>query len=173
MATTPEFHADLAPLEVLLGTWSGTGSGTYPTIEAFSYQEEITFGHVGKPFLAYSQKTRQPVTGLPMHAETGYWRPTGPAGGPGGHAGTSLEVVLAHPTGILELLVGSIAPGDGGTVIDLRSASMLGSPTAKPVTEVHRRFEIAADGRSLRYALAMAAVGQPLTHHLSAELQRS
>jgi hypothetical protein len=144
---------------VLLGTWSGSGSGSYPTIETFSYLEEVTFGHVGKPFLAYSQKTRDAETGLPLHAEAGYWRPAGDGG---------LEVVLAHPSGILELQLGSF----DGAVVELRSSAVLGTPTAKDVSEVHRRFELVDGGQTLRYDLSMAAVGYPLTHHLSAELHR-
>lgn len=154
---TAEIHPDLAPIAFLLGTWRGTGAGSYPTIEDFAYVEEIAFGHVGKPFLAYAQKTRHVVTELPLHAESGYWRPVGDNG---------LEVVLAHPTGLLELLVGSHDRG----VLDLRSSSVVGTPTAKSVTEVHRRIEVSGD--DLRYELSMAAVGQPLTHHLSAELHR-
>ena len=159
----PDLHHDITPLASLLGTWRGSGTGSYPTIETFPYLEEVTFGHVGKPFLAYGQKTRHGETDLPLHAETGYWRLIG---------GTEVEVVLSHPTGIQELLLGSLTTVDGGEglVLDLRSQSMVGTPSAKEVTEVARRFEVAGD--ELRYDVAMAAVGLPLTHHLSASLRR-
>jgi hypothetical protein len=42
--------------------------------------------------------------------------------------------------------------------------------TAKTVTALHRTFDL--DGDRLTYTIAMAAVGQPLTHHLAAELHR-
>ena len=154
---TPELHPDIEPIAFLLGTWRGTGAGSYPTIEPFTYTEEVTFGHIGKPFLAYAQKTRHGETCQPLHAETGYWRLIG---------GRDIEVVLTHPTGLLELLLG---PHDGG-VFDLASQSIVGTPTAKSVTEVRRRFEVSGD--DLRYDFSMAAVGQPLTHHLSASLHR-
>lgn len=153
----PELHPQLTPLAGLVGTWRGSGSGSYPTIDDFSYVEEVTFGHVGKPFLAYGQKTRDATTDLPLHAETGYWRLA---------ESGEVEVVLSHPTGIVEMLVGTY--GDG--VIDLRTTTVAGTPTAKSVTELHRRFVL--DGDELRYDLAMAAVGLDLTHHLSATLHR-
>lgn len=158
----PDLHHDIAPLAPLLGTWRGSGTGSYPTIDTFPYLEEITFGHVGKPFLAYGQKTRHGETDLPLHAETGYWRLIG---------GAALEVVLAHPTGILEQLAGTVESLDeGGLILDLRSSAMLGTATAKEVSDVHRRFVVSGD--ELRYDVAMAAVGQPLSHHLSAALTR-
>ena len=158
--TGPQLHPDLQPWQALLGTWTGSGSGSYPTIEPFDYTEEVTFGHVGKPFLAYGQKTRHATTGLPLHAETGYWRPVGAEG---------VEVVLSHPSGLLEMQAGTF----DGTTIELRSSTVVGTPTAKPVAEVHRRFELVDGGTVLRYDLSMAAMGLPLTHHLSAELRRS
>lgn len=152
-------HAALEPIAFLLGTWRGEGKGFYPTISDFTYAEEVRFWEVGKPFLAYTQRTWSPADRAPMHAESGYWRPQ-----PGG----ALEVVIAHPTGVAEILEGTVA----ASVIDLRSTSVTLTPSAKEVTALTRRFELVAPG-VLRYTLGMAAVGQPLQEHLSAELHRS
>lgn len=158
----PSLHADVARLAPLLGTWRGEGAGEYPTIDSFNYIEEVTFGHVGKPFLAYAQKTRHAETQMPMHAESGYWRPVGVEG---------IEVVLVHPTGILEAQSGSIATTDSGLVIEVTTTDVTMTPTAKRVDQVSRRFVV--DGDELHYTVAMAAVGEPLTHHLEARLTRA
>lgn len=154
----PEVHPDVAALAHLLGTWTGQGRGSYPTIESFEYHETITFGHVGKPFLSYSQRTTLLDTGAPSHAEVGYLRSNGTA---------AVELILAHPTGITELAEGTI---DGAT-ITLRSISVVGSSTAKPIRAIERDFTI--EGDHLHYVLRMSAVGLPMTHHLEADLVRS
>ena len=53
----PEPHPGLAPLRFLLGRWEGAGVVGYPTIQSFSFGQEITFSHNGKPFLIYSSRT--------------------------------------------------------------------------------------------------------------------
>jgi hypothetical protein len=157
----PALHPDVEALARLLGRWSGEGEGHYPTIEPFSYREEISFGHVGKPFLAYRQATVRVDTGMPAHAEMGYLRGTGPG---------RVELVMAHPTGVAEVAEGTVEELAGGLVLRLHSTSVTGTATAKEVLGIERSFTVAGD--VLSYDLSMAAVGQPLQHHLHAELHR-
>lgn len=145
-------------LTFLLGTWAGEGVGEYPTIETFRYGEEVRFFHTGKPFLAYTQRTWALDDGRPLHAESGYWRIT-PAG--------RVELVLAHPTGIVEVQEGEVA----GASVRLRSTTIATTATAKLVEALERDIDV--EGDQLRYAVRMAAVGQPLIHHLAATLQRT
>jgi len=146
------------PFEALAGLWRGGGSGEYPTIEDFTYTEELTVLPVpGRPLAHWRSTTKDGPTGEPRHAESGFLRTTD----------AGVELVLAHGFGVTEVATGSW----DGRVLVLRSTGLLGSPSAKRVDEVHRHVEL--DGEGLRYALAMSAVGVPLTHHLAAALQRS
>jgi len=159
---SPVLHADLAHVATLLGTWSGRGRGDYPTIASFEYDETITFGHVGKPFLAYAQRTRSLTDPpAPMHAETGYWRFPSPG---------RVEVVLCHPTGVTEIEEGTIEAAGDRLDIDLTTTDVGLSSTAKEVTALARRFTVERD--TLTYELDMAAVGQNLQFHLTATLHR-
>ena len=156
-----ELHPDVAVLAPLLGTWEGSGSGEYPTIDDFAYGESITFTHVGKPFIAYTQRTKHPETGAPMHAEAGYLRVPRPG---------SIEIVMAQPTGLAEIYEGAVVGGDAPLVIDVRSTSINSTSSAKEVTITERTISVTGD--DLHYTFRMAAVGQPLQHHLSATLHR-
>jgi THAP4-like, heme-binding beta-barrel domain len=161
-----DLHDAVGHVATLLGTWTGSGRGEYPTIAPFRYTETVTFGHVGKPFLAYGQRTRalldDGTEGLPLHAESGYWRFPAPG---------RVEVVFAHPSGITEIQEGTVVDDAGVLVVELRSTSVVTTSTAKSVAAVERSFRV--DGDVLDYTLAMAAVGVPMTHHLSARLHRS
>ncbi|GAS88022.1 protein of unknown function [Mycolicibacterium brisbanense] len=161
LATVVDLHPDIAVLAPLLGIWSGPGAGEYPTIESFDYAEEITFGHVGKPFLAYGQRTKSRADGRPLHAETGYLRVPAPG---------RVEWILAHPTGITEIQEGSLAVVGDTIEMELTATNIGLSTSAKSVTALSRSIKIAGD--ELAYTLRMGAVGQPLQHHLSATLKK-
>lgn len=155
----PPLHESVASVGFLVGTWAGEGRGEYPTIEApFDYGEEIRLWHVGKPFLAYVQRTWSVVDGAPLHSESGYLRGLGDG---------RVELVVAHPTGITEAHEGRVS----GTGLRLATVGVLTTPSAKQVDAVERDIDV--DGDALSYAVRMAAVGQPLTHHLSATLRRT
>ena len=151
----PEQHPSIERLSYLLGTWQGEGRGKYPTIEAFTYVETVTFEHFGKPFVAYSQRTRGPDG--PLHAESGYLRPIDDG---------TIELVNAQPTGVAEIYTGSQV----GQRLELASVWVGLSPTAKRVDQVARVIDVVDD--VMYNQLSMASVGQPLQWHLGAELHR-
>lgn len=139
----------------------GDGRGEYPTISPFAYRERVTLEHVGKPFLAYSQRTTAVDDGRPLHAETGYLRHPVPG---------RLELALAHPTGITEIEEGTVSIDGEVFGIELASTTIGRTATAKDVVKLERSIRV--DGDELTYEVRMAAVGQGLQHHLAATLHR-
>lgn len=192
-------HPQLGALGGLLGTWEGQGAGSYPTIEPFRYHEQVRFGHVGKPFLTYQQKTWDEDNGAPLHAEVGYLRVVAAAvevatsasgagdletpdgtdrpDGSGGRGVANAPTLAATPLRLEFILAHptGIAEVEEGTLADgvLRVATTTvgRTTTAKPVYSLRREFRI--DGEELRYDVWMAHGDTPETHHLHAVLNRT
>ena len=161
--TVPAVHERLEQLAFLLGEWHGLGVGGYPDVPEFRYEQEVSFTHDGRPFLAYtSQSWLLDDDGArlrPSGTERGFWRP--------GAAPRDVEVLLAHPTGIVEVYVGEVVFNK----IELASDVVARTSTAKAVTALTRLYGL-VEG-DLAYAIDMAAVEQPLQSHLSARLRRT
>jgi hypothetical protein len=153
---------ELVPLAWLLGTWRGAGLGQYPTIVDFRFGQEATFGYVpGKPYLAYESRSwfLSDDGGLvrPLARETGWWRPQ-----PDG----AVELLLSHPTGVVEIYVGTVT----GARVELRTDVVARTESAKEYSAGHRLYGY-VEG-DLLWTYDMAANGQALQNHLSARLQR-
>ncbi len=161
MEITPDLPPELVPLAWLIGRWEGAGIGGYPTIESFTFGQEIEFEHVGKPHLVYRSRTWLLDDAgnqvRPLAGESGYWRPQ-PGGG--------LEVTLAHPTGYAEIWAGTIT----GAKIELSTDVVARTVTAKEYTAGHRLYGL-VEGE-LFWAFDMSAVGQPLQAHVSGRLKK-
>ncbi len=157
-----DLHADVMPIAFLLGHWQGNGQGDYPTIEKFSFGQEIAFTHDGRPFLhCFSRTWLLDDDGnevRPLALETGFLRPK-PEG--------ALELVLTHPTGYAEIYYGKV----DGAKIELATDVVARTATAKEYTAGQRLYGL-VEG-DLLWTFDMAAMGQPLQSHLWGRLRRA
>lgn len=150
-------HEDVAALAFLLGTWRGAGEGGFPTMEPFRYGEELTFEHVGDPFLLYQQRSWSVDDGVPLHFERGFLRPAGPG---------RVELTLAHPLGLTEIAEGVL----DGTAFAIESSAVGRTRTGSAVWAVRRRYRVQGD--ELSYELDMEMDRVPMSRHLRATLTR-
>jgi hypothetical protein len=161
------FHLDtdlpreLAPLAWMIGRWEGAGVVGYPTIESANFGQEIEVSHDGRPFLTWRSQTwllnEAGEQVRPLATELGFWRPV---------EGGEVELLLSHPTGIVELYFGKAEPAK----IELRTDGVLRSPHAKEYNAATRLYGLV--NSNLLWAMDMAAAGQKLQSHVSAELKR-
>jgi hypothetical protein len=157
----------LVPLAWLVGSWAGAGVVGYPTLQEESqFGQEIEFSHDGRPFLSYTSRAwlldADGEKVRPLAAESGFWRP----GGPAASGGIEVEVLLAHPTGFVEIYLGTA----DGPRVDLATDVVARTSTAKEYTAAKRLYGL-VEG-DLLWAMDMAAMGQPLQAHSSARLKR-
>jgi hypothetical protein len=162
----------LVPLSWLIGTWVGVGVVGYPTIEDAQFGQEVTFATDGRPFLSYwSRSWLLDDAGdrvRPLATEAGFWRP---------RPDNKVELLLAHPTGYAEVWVGDVTVTGivdaviTGARVELQSDVVARTESSKEYTGGTRLYGL-VEG-DLLYRFDMAAVGNPLTAHLSARLTKA
>jgi hypothetical protein len=168
-----DLPAPLVPLAWMLGRWEGVGVVGYPTIEEARFGQEVELWHDGRPFLHYRSQTHllddDGAVVRPLASETGYWRvvvPADPEAAAREAAGVEVELLLAHPTGVVEIYTGRALAGR----VDLTTDVVARTTTAKEYTAASRLYgHVEGD---LLWAMDMAAVGRPLGPHASARLKR-
>lgn len=162
--------AELAHLSWMIGSWSGVGLGQYPTIEDFRFHQDLTISTDGRPFLQYVSRSwvidDDGNRVRPSASETGYLRP---------RPDNEVEFLLVHPTGITEIWFGKVEVTSivnaviTGARIRLLTDGVMRTPSAKEVSGGERLYGL-VDG-DLLWTYDMAAMGQPLSNHLSARLR--
>jgi len=135
----------------------------YPTIESAHFGQEIVCSHDGRPFLEWQSRSwlldEAGEKLRPLAAELGFWRVLEDG---------EIELLLTHPSGIVEMYVGHRDPAK--PVLNLRTDGVLRSPAAKEYNAGSRMYGLADS--QLFWAMDMAAVGQGLQSHVSAQLKR-
>ena len=153
----------VASLAWLVGRWEGAGVLGYPTIESAHFGQEILCSHDGRPFLEWQSRTwlldDAGNKTSPLAVELGFWRVL-PEG--------EIELLLTHQSGVLEMYVGHRDPAK--PVLQMRTDGVLRSPAAKEYNAGSRMYGLVDS--ELFWAMDMAAVGQDLASHVSAQLKR-
>ncbi|MFD4191193.1 MULTISPECIES: FABP family protein [Amycolatopsis] len=148
----------------LVGVWRGEGEVNYPTIEGpRRIAQQLTIAHDGRPFLYHEARSwLLDDDGNVIRAaarEVGWWRP---------QADDTLELLLAHNTGIIEVFYGKPRTQ---TSWELGTDAVVRTSTAKEVTGAQRLYGLVNNG-DLGYVEERAMVGQPMQPHVSLYLKR-
>jgi hypothetical protein len=159
----PNIHENCARLAWLIGTWAGNGRGEYDGIEPFQFGQEVIFQQDGRPFIHYMSRswlTDEQGNHLRESAqETGFLRPQ-----PDG----TLEVVLTHSTGYVEIWYGEVHPDQPR--FEIATDAVARTATAKEYAGGKRLYGYV--NGDLLYAFDMAAMGKDLQPHIHAQLRR-
>jgi hypothetical protein len=126
------------------------------------FEQELSITTDGRPFLTHTSRTWLVDDDgrrlRPGAAESGFWRP--------GAGERDVELVLAHPSGVVEMYYGEVV----FRKVELATDHVATTATAKRVNGSTRLYGMVDE--DLAYAVDLAAVDQPLQPHFSALLKR-
>jgi hypothetical protein len=154
----------LLALLPLVGVWRGEGEVVYPTLDqTYKFGQQVTFAHDGRPFLSYESRAwlldDDGNVIRPAAREVGWWRV---------QADDTIELLLAHATGIVEIFYGTPRTQ---TSWELTTDAVVRTSSAKEVFGAKRLYGLVNNG-DLAYVEERAMVGQELQPHTSAYLTR-
>ncbi len=156
--STPDPHPSLEHLAFLIGSWEGIGA----LADEVPFLSHVSFVSDGRPFLTYTARSwllaDDDAPGEQIRTESGFWRP--------GPEPRDVEVVLAQPDGIVQVLIGSVA----FRKIELVSDLVARTTTGREVTASTRLYGGVEE--DLAYVIEEAQDGQPLAPVQAVRLSR-
>lgn len=160
----PNLNDQCLALLPLIGVWRGEGEVVYPTLsQSYKFGQQVTFAHDGRPFVSYEARAwlldDDGNVIRPAAREVGWWRP---------QPDDSLELLLAHATGVVEIFYGKPLTQ---TSWEMTTDAVVRTSTAKEVNGAKRLYGLVNNG-DLAYVEERAMVGQELQPHTSAYLTR-
>lgn len=165
----PDLPASLVPLSWLVGRWGGAGVLADATAGEAQVGQEVEVTADARGFLHYrSQLWRLDAEGgqtEPLDSEVGYWRSAAEQTAPT-RPGVDVELLLAHPTGVVEVFVGRAV----GTRIELVTDAVVRTAGGPDYTAAKRTYgQVEGD---LLWVQDVATSTQPLAARVSARLKR-
>ncbi|WP_340686282.1 FABP family protein [Amycolatopsis coloradensis] len=162
----PNLNDACLALLPLVGVWRGEGEVDYPTIDGpYRFGMQLTIAHDGRPFLTHEARAwlldEDGKVIRPAARESGFWRP---------QPDDTIELLLTHNTGIVELFYGKPRGKASVPAWELGTDAVVRTSTAKDVTASQRLYGIV--NGELGYVEERAMMGQDLQPHTSALLRR-
>lgn len=151
-------HEALKPIQWLIGTWETiSAKGHFPTIKDFVYSEVMKFESVGQPLLNYEARSRNTVSGAPMHLECGFLRIK-----PGTN---QVAFMISHNFGLVVLEEGTAS--ESGLELESQSISRMSFAKDPSVKALKKTYKLNEDG-TLEIRTDMETSNTVMTNHLVA-----
>ncbi|XP_059087168.1 peroxynitrite isomerase THAP4-like [Tigriopus californicus] len=151
----------IQPVAWLLGKWRCEKAyGSYPTIQDFTYGEEIAFWNVGQPMLNYNSFSWHTEKFTPMHQEFGFLRLKPES--------QDVSLLVTHNFGLTTVEEGQI--GDIALKFESRNIGRMSFAKDPNVLKLVREFSL--EGEKLKQVIFMATTNTPLTKHLEAVYEK-
>lgn len=163
----------IAPFTWLIGNWSGNGSGSFPTMDTFSYRDNMKFKLLKEDFSKESIIHFEEIGWINIdqqeyfkHWETGYLKP-----------GTddSIDLRVVHNTGRMEIYRGRFEHFDKKAKsfrIKFRSEFLWNGLDLKTALKAIRTFDFAKGQLKYRLEMSTVDVKNP-ENHLEAVLVKT
>ncbi len=159
-------HLLLTLADQLVGSWSGTGTVEFPTMDTFSYRESLTFSwDEERHLLSYRQLAYLLPRDKPSHAESGYLL-VGPT-----DIVQWINIQSAGRCEVLDSMDGLKDLGDEEIGISFQSTVIVND---NRMISSRRKLRFDIDGTYLKYRQDMKTTTHDvLCKHLTAELTRA